>query len=101
MNWLQTPLPEPRFGSCFCGCRAGVGVPAMLTVTQGTLPAGKSISGGGADEGKPGDGDRVPSGDKKRGIVRALGGVEGGRNAACNQSRDRPCKSWSRRRAVV
>ena len=73
----------------------------MLTVTQGTLPVDESISGGGPNEGKPGDGDRVPSGDKKRGIVGALGGVEGGRNAACKQSRDGPCKSWSRRRAVV
>ena len=73
----------------------------MLTVTQGTLPAGKSSSGGGADEGKPGDGDRVPSGDKKRGIVRTVGGVKGGRNATCNQPRDHPCKSWSRRRAVT
>ena len=73
----------------------------MLPVTQGTLPAGKSSSGGGADEGKPGDGDRVPSGDKKRGIVRTVGGVKGGRNATCNQPRDHPCKSWSRRRAVT
>jgi hypothetical protein len=63
----------------------------MLTVTQETLPAGKSIGGGGSDEGKPGDGDRVPGRDKKRGIVRTLGGVKGGRNATCRQSRDRPC----------
>jgi hypothetical protein len=75
--------------------------PWRKKVTQGTLPVGKSISGGGSNEGKPGDGDRVPSGDKKRGIVRTLGGVKGGRNATCSQSRDRPCKSRSRRRAVA
>src|SRR5919106_1400022 len=75
--------------------------PWRKKVTQGMLPVGKSISGGGANERKPGDGDRVPSGDKKRGIVGTLGGVKGGRDATCNQSRDRPCKSWSRRRAVA
>jgi hypothetical protein len=74
---------------------------ALRRLVQGTLPVDESISGGGSNEGKPGDGNRVPSGDKKRGIIRTLGGVEGGRNATCSQSRDRTCKSWSRRRAVA
>jgi hypothetical protein len=74
---------------------------ALRRHVQGTLPVDESISSGGSNEGKPGDGDRVPSGDKKRGIVRTLGGVKGGRNATCSQSRDRTCKSWSRRRAVA
>jgi hypothetical protein len=74
---------------------------ALRRHVQRTLPVDESISGSGSNEGEPGDGDRVPSGDKKRGIVRALGGVKGGRNATCGQSRDRTCKSWSRRRAVA
>lgn len=47
------------------------------------LPTDKSISAGGSSDCKPGDRDRVPGGDEKRGIVRALGGVKGGRDATC------------------
>ena len=45
------------------------------------------MSTGGSDEGKPGDSDRVPAGNEERGIIRAMHGVKGARNAACQQSR--------------
>ena len=46
------------------------------------LPTGKSTGAGGSEYGKPGYCDCVPGGDEKRGVVRALGGVERSRDAA-------------------
>jgi len=52
------------------------------------------MSTGGSDEGKTGDGDRVPGGKEKGGIVRAMGSVKSARNAARKQPRN--CTSEGR-----
>lgn len=49
------------------------------------LPANKSMSANGPNEGKTGDGDRVPGGDEKRGIVRAMRGIKGAEAKALKQ----------------
>jgi hypothetical protein len=46
------------------------------------------MSTGGSNEDKTGDGDRVPGGKEKGGIVCAMGSVKGSRNAASKQPRD-------------